>query len=210
VDLTGKKSILLFGGTFDPPHVAHVILPMLAMEAVGADAVAYVPAAQSPHKLDQTQTPAQHRLAMLRLALAEVPWATVLTDEFDRFDDSGGQPSYTVDTLTALRATLGPAVTLRLLIGTDQMMAFNRWREPQRIIELADPVVMLRPPGDRETALDMFPRHKRAAWDKRIVTLPMMDISATMIRSRIARGLSITGLVHPAVERYIAEHRLYQ
>ena len=119
------KHIILFGGSFDPPHVAHVALPMAARQAVGADVVAYVPAAKAPHKLDKVQTDPKHRLAMLRLALGDVKHAMILTDEIDRA--AGGEPSYTVDTLTALREKLGKDVKLRLLIGADQVRIFERF-----------------------------------------------------------------------------------
>ena len=203
------KTILLFGGTFDPPHVGHVMLPMLAMEAIGADCVAYVPAAQPPHKPKGEQTEVKHRLAMLELALAEAKWATILTDEIDRAAVTG-QPSYTVDTLQALRARLGPKPTLRLLIGADMMRIFGTWKEPQKIIELAEPVVMVRPPDTRESLLEAVPAmFEKVTWKDRFVDLPVLDVSSTMIRDRVAAGRPISGFVHPSVERYITQHGLY-
>ncbi len=203
------KQLIIFGGSFDPPHVAHVTLPMAVREAVGADAVAYIPAAKAPHKLDKVQTDAVHRLAMLRLAIADTPGAEVFTDELDR--GASGEPSYTVETLSDLHARLGPGVKMRLLIGADQVRIFDKWREPERIVELAEPWVMVRPPDTRESLLASLPNDEaRSVWATRLVDVPAVDISSTQVRERIARGESIEGLVHPGVAKYIYEHRLYQ
>ena len=203
------KHIILFGGSFDPPHVAHVALPMAARLALGAEVVAYVPAAKAPHKLDKVQTDPKHRLAMLRLALGGVKHAEILTDEIDRA--AGGKPSYTIDTLTTLRKKLGDDVKLRLLIGADQVRIFDQWREPKRIIELAEPLVMVRPPDTRELLLASLPDDKaRTAWASRLVDVPAVDVSSTQIRERVARGEPITGMVDDAVERYIYQHGLYR
>ena len=203
------KQLIIFGGSFDPPHVAHVVLPMAVREVMGADAVAYVPAARAPHKLDKVQTNAVHRLAMLRLALADEPYARMFTDEIDRAT-LGGEPSYTVDTLAALREKLDDDVRLRLLIGADQVRIFDQWREPERIIEVAEPLVMVRPPDTRERLLaSLRDDQARHAWEPRLVDVPVMDVSSTDIRQRVTRGESIEGLVHPGVARYIREHGLY-
>lgn len=203
------KHIILFGGSFDPPHLAHVALPMAARLAVGAEVVAYVPAAKAPHKLDKVQTDAKHRLAMLRLALGNEKHAVILTDELDRA--ASGEPSYTVDTLTALREKLGADVKLRLLIGADQVRIFDQWREPKRIIELAEPLVMVRPPDTRESLLASLPDDAaRNEWSSRLVDVPAVDVSSTQIRERVARGEPITGMVDDAVARYIQQHGLYR
>ena len=207
--LEDAKLIILFGGSFDPPHVAHVSLPMAVREAEGADMVAYVPAAKAPHKLDKVQTDPLHRLAMLGLALQDVEHAALLSDELDRAAD--GRPSYTVDTLEAIRERLGPRVRLRLLIGADQVRIFDKWREPQRVIELAEPLVMVRPPDTRDSLLASLPDEQaRARWSPRLVDVPAVDISSTNIRERVAQGKPIAGSVSPAVEAYIREHGLYK
>lgn len=211
VDLRTCKTLLLFGGSFDPPHVAHRQLPLLAMEAIGADAVVYIPAALSPFKTGQPPTDSKHRLEMLRLTLANEPRAVIRTDELDRFAASGGKPSYTIDTITALQTQLGDGVKLRLLIGADQLASFDRWRQWQRIIALAEPVVMVRPPATRESMLASLPAGFDAdPWRKRMVELPVIDVSSTVIRQRIAAGESVHGLVMPEVESYIAAHGLYR
>lgn len=204
MELSSTRHLLIFGGSFDPPHVAHVLLPELVMTAIGADAVAYVPAARQPLKADQLATAAHHRLAMLRLALRGKSHAMILTDELDRAND--GRPSYTIDTLEALRRRLPRATRMRLLIGADQLRLFGKWKNPRRIIELAEPVVMLRPPDTRATLLAACD----ATWDGRFVPTPTMNVSATDIRRRIREGLSTDGLLDRAVADYIEKHRLYR
>ncbi|MBB6428411.1 nicotinate (nicotinamide) nucleotide adenylyltransferase [Algisphaera agarilytica] len=199
-DLTPYRRLLIFGGSFDPPHVAHVDLPRRVASAIGADVVAYIPAGKAPHKLDKQQTDPAHRLAMLRLALAEEPHILVLTDELDRVAD--GRPSYTVDTLEALKQRLHPDAEMRLLIGTDQVAIFEKWYQWERVIELAEPVVMMRPP---ET-----PRDLPEDWRQRVVEVPITDVSSTAVRERVAAGQSLDGWVHPGVADYIQEHGLYQ
>jgi len=207
--LQDAQHIILFGGSFDPPHVAHVALPMAVRESIGADLVAYVPAAKAPHKLDKVQTDPAHRLAMLRLALRGVEHAAIVTDELDRAAD--GRPSYTVDTLEALQSRLRPGARMRFLVGADQVRIFDKWREPDRVIQLAEPLVMVRPPDTKDSLLaSLSDDSARAQWAPRLVDVPAVDISSTHIREGVARGESIKGMVHPEVARYIREHGLYR
>ena len=207
-DLTRYNTILLFGGSFDPPHWAHTALPRLVAEHIGADVVAYLPAGRAPHKLDREQTDPQHRLAMLRLALADEPGAIVLTDEIDR---APGEPSYTVDTLARLQERVGPDTKLRLLFGGDQLRIFDTWREPERVVALAQPVVMVRPPDSAASLLAALPDDAaREQWASRLVEVPQLEISSTMIRERVGRGEAIDDLVAPDVAAYIDEHGLYR
>jgi nicotinate-nucleotide adenylyltransferase len=209
-DLSGFKTILLFGGSFDPPHRAHVELPQQAAKALGADLIAYIPAGRAPHKLDIVQTDPQHRLAMLRLALADQPGevpTVVLTDEIDRGPD---QPSYTVDTLEALHEQLEPGSKLRLLIGADQLRIFDSWLKPDRIIELAEPVVMVRPPDTREALLADLQPDERNAWAGRLVETDQIDVSSSGIREGTGAGALSETDVSPAVADYIDQHGLYR
>jgi nicotinate-nucleotide adenylyltransferase len=213
MDITGAGQLIVFGGSFDPPHAGHVILPALAMRAVGAAAVLYVPAGRPPHKLGQVHTPAGERLAMLRLALADVPHAHIHTGEVDRAAaDPGAQtPSFTVETLESLAQRLGSDVQMRLLIGGDQLRIFDTWKSWGRILELAEPLVMLRAPDTRASLLAGLPRgFHPGQWAGRLIDLPQIDISSTLVRACTARGQSIAGMVHPAVEDYIRRHGLYR
>jgi nicotinate-nucleotide adenylyltransferase len=194
--LSDCHSVLIYGGSFDPPHNAHVELPAIVMRAIGADAIAYVPVANQPLKADRELAGAAHRVAMLRLALRDNPQATVLTDEIDR-----GGTSYTIDTLRALRKRLPASTAMRLLIGADQVDLFDQWKAADDIIALAEPVVMARPAQSHE---------RPANWAHRYVDVPAMDISSTGIRRRVRAGEPIDHLVPAAVAQYIAEHGLYR
>ena len=208
MQLRDCDNVLVFGGTFDPPHHGHVALPMMAAEAIGADAVAYVPARVSPFKQTTSNSGAHHRLAMLRLAVANRPRAHVLTDELDQ--ENHGEPSYTVDTLRRLRERLGDGPTFRLLIGADQVRRFDHWKEPETVIKLAEPVVMLRPPDTVATLLSSIDDTvERDRWRERIVKLPRLEISSTDLRQRMAEDRSVTGLLPRAVEDYARRHGLY-
>ena len=211
MELESCMRVILYGGSFDPPHVAHVQLPILAREAINADAVAYIPTGRQPLKIDRNPTPAHHRLAMLRLALADVPKTVIITDEIDQITVHDAGPNYTVDTLETLRRRLGNKIDLRLLIGGDSLRQFDQWRSPQRIVELAQPLVMIRPPDTRESLLDGLPQgYSRRAWADRLVELPPITVSSSQIRDLVAGGQPLTGFVSPGVERYIRDHRLYQ
>jgi nicotinate-nucleotide adenylyltransferase len=208
--LAGFKNILLFGGSFDPPHRAHVALPQQAAKAIGADLIAYIPAGRAPHKLDREQTDPTHRLAMLRLAVADEPGdvpALILTDEIDRGPD---EPSYTVDTLEALQQRIDPGARLRLLIGADQLRIFDTWRSPERIIELAEPVVMVRPPDTRQSLMDSLTPEERDAWANRLVEADSIDLSSTQLREKVTAGEAIDAWASPSVCAYIARHGLYR
>src|SRR5687767_7658800 len=106
--------VLVFGGTFDPPHLAHSRLPALAAQQLGCDEILYVPAAINPLKQDALPTSKEHRLAMLLLAIADVPGAKISTTELER-----NGPSYTIDTLKELRRKHNDATSFSLLIGCD-------------------------------------------------------------------------------------------
>jgi nicotinate-nucleotide adenylyltransferase len=207
---TPIRSLLVYGGSFDPIHNAHLTLPELVRSQIGADLIAYIPAAAPPHKQAQGRTPGHHRLAMLRLALKDNPRAVVLTHELDRALASD-RPSYTVDTLESLIQELGPSVKLHLLMGADMLAIFPKWHRYQRILELAQPVVMVRPPADKAFILGALPPGLAAAdWQDRIMQVPPSPISSTLIRQRVAHHQPLTDLVPPSVEQYIQAHKLYQ
>ncbi len=199
--LTADGAVLVFGGTFDPPTLAHVALPPLAAEAIGASRLLYVPAAISPHKTDTPPTSATHRIAMLRLALAEVDGAEIDTRELDR-----GGVSRTIDTLESLRGEIDASIPLRLLIGTDQVRAFDRWYRWEDILRIAEPIVMVRGDDDASEVLAGI-GSAAAQWNGRLLSLPRMDQSSTR-----ARGTSgcMRDDVPPPVADYIETHGLYR
>ncbi|MHC4220696.1 MAG: nicotinate (nicotinamide) nucleotide adenylyltransferase [Planctomycetota bacterium] len=200
--------LLIFGGTFDPPHVAHTALPPLVARRLGCARILYVPAALNPLKTGLVAAPAEHRLAMLRLALDRVPDAEISRLELDR-----PGPSYTVDTLEALHAQVEPGTELHLLIGSDQALTFEKWKRWQRILELATPVVMVRPPLDEESyrrrLQETYSAEQARRWLDWTAAVPYMDIDATGLRQRLAEGSDVRGMLPPAVLAYIRENGLY-
>ena len=220
----GARSVLVFGGTFDPPHRAHVTLPLAVRDAIGADWLLYIPAGRSPHKTRNPVASDADRLAMLGAALEGTERVAISTIECagaegpDDSEASERPPSYTVDTLERLSGLAG-STRLRLLIGADQAASFHRWREPERIIGLAEPVVMLRPPHEDRGALlgalgRHWPKDELDRWSHRIVEAPVMDVSATRVRSLLGAGAiddpEVTGALPPGVLRVIRERALYR
>lgn len=201
----------MYGGTFDPPHLAHVKLPPLVADRLSCDRLLYVPARMNPLKNGEPTTDAAHRVAMLAIALAEDPDSEISTIELDR---AGTGPSYTIDTLRQLRDADGPQAELVLLIGADQALDFHRWKDWQQILEMAEPAVLLRPPwdGDRfaRELHQRFDDDEAAQWMARVVHVPMIDVNATDIRRRLAEGASVEGMIDPAVLQYIEAHKLYK
>jgi nicotinate-nucleotide adenylyltransferase len=205
------RSVLIFGGAFDPPHRAHIALPQMVAERIGADWVLYIPAAAPPLK-DGPVASGEDRIAMLDAALGREARASVTDLELVR----GGQ-SFTVDTLADLRDRL-PSVTLRLLIGADQAGQFHRWREARRVIALAEPVVMLRPPHDDRGAIlaamaPYWTGEELAAWEDRFVETPVMEGSSTEVRELLrAEGVGaerLEALLPAGVLEVIRERGLY-
>lgn len=203
-----RVRILVYGGTFDPPHVAHVRLPPLVADALNCARLLYVTARVNPLKTDTQPSADAHRLAMLTLALAENPDAELCTIELER-----DGPSYTIDTLRELHARNGPSSELILLIGADQALNFHEWKDWRQIIELAEPAVMLRPPWNRQhfdsELHDRYDDDEAQWWLSRVVDVPMIDVNAADLRHRLAAGGSVDGQLDPAVVQYIREHRLY-
>lgn len=184
----------IFGGSFDPVHDGHLTVATAAARALGLGAVHLVPACVQPFKTDRELAPAEHRLAMLDLAVAGTD--SLLAD--DREIRRGGV-SYTVETLRELSAE-HPADGLCLLVGADAVRDLPQWRHAEEIARLARIVVLTRPGV-------AVPPHPPIT---DILKVPAVDVSATEVRARVARGESIRGLVPDAVADYIALHELYR
>jgi nicotinate-nucleotide adenylyltransferase len=199
----GEGRLGILGGTFDPPHVAHLVIAEEAREALGLERILFVPAGQPWQKAARSVTPGSVRLAMVERAVAGNPAFTVDRREIDR-----PGPSYTVDTLGALAAG-GAAPEPWLILSSEALAGFATWREPERVLELARLCVVPRGPAPGavvEAFLDRFPR---AAG--RLVALdgPRLDISSTVIRARVRAGRSIRYLVPDGVADLIREYALY-
>ena len=202
----------VFGGTFDPVHFGHLRPVAAAAAALALAQVRFIPAAIPPHRPPPV-APAAARVRMLELALHAYPGFSLETCELAR-----PGPSYTVDTLTALRAECGAEVPLYLLLGSDAFNGLTRWHRWQMLPQLAHLVVMQRPQVDAPLPAWALPRLASEAtaltqapaghvW---LQAVPPQPISATAIRARLAAGVSVSGLMPDAVWQYIRENRLYQ
>jgi nicotinate-nucleotide adenylyltransferase len=198
--LNTPRRIGIFGGSFDPPHLAHVALARAAVAQLGLDELRVLPTGQAWHKARELSG-AQHRLAMAREAFREVPHAVVDDRELRR---SG--PTYTVDTLRELHAE-APGAELLLVIGADQAEALHGWHESAAIMALATLAVAARARPDPDAPA--FDTSRLPAGRRLSVELPNMPVSATQIRARAAARQDIDQLVPAGVARYIALHNLY-
>lgn len=189
----------LFGGTFDPIHLGHLILAEECRDACGLDEVWFIVTATPPHKRGE-RTSVRHRLAMARLAVEDRPGFAV--SEIEAHTDG---PHYSYQTIERLRAER-PGDELFFLIGADSLNDLPTWRHPERIAREATIVVVNRPGAEttREPGLGQGVRPFR------FVTVPGIGISSTDLRTRVAAGRTIRFQVPLEVERYIGEHELYR
>ena len=200
--MSPARRIGVFGGAFDPPHLAHVALVRSATEALGLDEVRVLPTGQAWHRSGPLSD-AAHRLAMTRLAFAGLPQVVVDEREIRR-----AGPSYTVDTLSEIAAE-HPGAQLYLLIGDDQRRSLPGWH---RIGDIARLAIICAAARDPQVASWHAGEPSEAAvpgLDIQPLPMPLMPISATDIRERVSRQTGVSELLDPAVERYIHEHHLY-
>jgi nicotinate-nucleotide adenylyltransferase len=199
----------ILGGTFNPPHLGHLAVARGALEQLGFDRVVLMPANMPAHKHAEEDPGPEHRLRMTRLLVHGARALSVCPLEIER-----GGLSYTVDTLDAIHAS-DPDAALTFIVGADTASTLGAWREPAKLLELADLAVAARPGSARDDVLEIVagvgkdiaggsPTRK-----VRFLEMPMIDISSSEARRRAASGRPIEDLVGPEVARYIAGHGLY-
>ena len=213
------NGIGILGGTFDPIHLAHLRVAEELREAQGLDHVRLVPCAVPPHKSGRNVAPARHRLRMVELAVANTTRLRAWGIELEREG-----PSFSVDTLRALRAEVGTSRRVVFALGWDAFTELHTWKEHSAIFELCDLVVVTRSAYPTKLARNDFPiaarkslHYDRASAGFRHVSghhvtlqgVTALDISATDIRTRVRAGRSARFLVPDDVLRYIHSHRLY-
>jgi nicotinate-nucleotide adenylyltransferase len=198
---SNRPRIGIFGGSFDPVHNAHVALARLALTELNVDELIWLPAGQ-PWQKQRSLAPAQHREAMVRLAIDGEPRFAL-----SRIETRRSGPSYTIDSVRALRAAR-PGATCFLVIGQDQYAGFHTWHGWQELLGLVTLAVADRAANRPDAPLAADAQVLAVAHET--VALPMMDVSSTEIRERIAQSLPIDELVPPSVARYIARHHLYR
>lgn len=194
----------VLGGTFDPIHNGHLIIAEEARVKLGLERVIFVPAGKPWLKEHRNIAPGEHRLEMIRLAIASNPHFSVSTVDLER-----AGPSYTVHTLPDVRRELGGEVDFYFILGVDALAGLPSWKEPEGVVDMCY-LVAARRPGSGALDLESLERSIPGI-SSHIILLdnPLIDISSTDIRQRVAAGLPITNLVPDAVERYIREKGLY-
>ncbi|MDD5391206.1 MAG: nicotinate-nucleotide adenylyltransferase [Gallionellaceae bacterium] len=214
------KPLALLGGTFDPIHFGHLRLAEELAEVLEIEQVRFIPAGRPPHR-GQPRAEARHRLEMARLAIASNPRFVLDEREFHR-----AAPSYSVDTLSDLRAELPVATPLVLFMGADAFMGLTTWHEWRRLFELAHIAVAHRPGFSAAAWEDALPDSLRRLLAKQRVeqageilekpagriflhSITQLDISASQIRDRALRGKSLRYLLPDAVIAYLNENHLY-
>lgn len=202
-----STAIGVFGGTFNPVHMGHLVLAQDALERLELSQVLFIPSHISPHKSPAAVLPVRHRAAMLELAIQDDVRFAVCDVELQR-----GGVSYSVDTLREIRA-LYPGAAIHFIIGSDSLLELHLWKDVYELLGMCTVVAMARPGADpsalRPDRLKLDP-----PWPERllanVVGAHAIDISSSDIRRRVAEGLSIRYLVPASVEMYIQEHRLYR
>ncbi|MGK9475990.1 nicotinate-nucleotide adenylyltransferase [Melioribacter sp. OK-6-Me] len=191
-----SQKIGIFGGTFDPIHVGHLITTQYVLEKRKLDKIIFVPCYISPHKTDKNLSNPIHRLNMLRLAIEDIPYFDLSDYEIRK-----GTISYTYDTIVELRKVYS---NIELIIGYDNLIVFDKWHKPEKIVELSKLIVMKR-------VIDKEVETKNKYFEyATILDTPTIEISSSELRERIKNNLPISFMVPHKVEEYIWKNNLYK
>jgi nicotinate-nucleotide adenylyltransferase len=194
----------LFGGTFDPPHIGHLILAAEAQSQMGLDRLFWILTPNPPHKKEQLITPLRDRLAMVRLALADSPAFELSTIDIDRPD-----PQYALDTVKIV-ADQYPEASLFYLMGGDSLRDLPMWHFPAEFIARLDGIAVMRRPGDLIDLPELEKQIPGLTARVNFVDAPLLDISAHEIRTRVAERRHYRYFLPPKVYNYIVKHNLFQ
>lgn len=188
----------IVGGTFDPIHVAHLIMAEYAIDTLDLARVVFVPAPRPPHKRGVEMAPVAERVEMVRLAIEGNPRLALSTIELDRPGES-----YTIETVREMRRAFGDRETLYFVMGADSLAQFGTWKDPEDLLRECSFAVAPRP-GVSMESVDPGVRERVTVLD-----MPLLGISSSDIRERVREGKSIRYLVPPAVESHIRAKKLY-
>ena len=197
-------NIGVLGGTFDPIHMGHLIIAEEVKARLNLTETLFVPAGQPRLKADNLISPAEHRVEMVRLAIADEPYFKLSTMEVERTG-----PTYTVDTMAELKGQLGAGDKLFFVLGWDNLAQLPQWREPSQLVRMCRLVPVPRvgyPSPDFNSLEAAIPGLSQSVI---LLDTPQIEISSSEIRDRVARGLPVRHLVPEAVGRYIKRHKLY-
>ena len=194
----------IFGGTFNPPHLGHLLLAQTALEQANLEKIIFIPCGNPPHKNGEEITDAKHRLQMTKLATCD-------NDGFDVSDIEIqlGTVSYTAKTLEVLGKTY-PDATLCFMVGADSLCEMERWYHPELIFARAEIIVALRGGYDKNALRDAILNYE-SKYNARItpVAMPLIEISSSDIRRRLGSGKSVQYMLCDRVFEYICENRIY-
>lgn len=195
----------VLGGTFDPPHLAHLAIAAAAKRTLTLDRVLFVPAGDPWRKATREVSPAQARLRMLRAALEPLPWAEVSTTEVDR-----AGPSYSADTMEQLARETGLDVDWWFVVGDDALADMPNWYEPERLLAVARLALVWRPPGDPVMPPEVRARFPDIESRLDVVPMPPLEVSSTALRERVRTGRPTSVLLPEAVRAVVDELGLYR
>jgi nicotinate-nucleotide adenylyltransferase len=199
-----SMKIGVLGGTFDPIHNGHLAIAEKARAQLNLAQVLFVPAGRPRLRKTAPVASPEQRVQMVRLALADKPYFKVSTIEVERRGHS-----HMVDTIAELRKQFGSKDELFFILGWDSLAELPRWIEPSRLIKMCRLVAVPRPGYNQPDLKTLETDIPGLSWRVILLDEPRIDISATEIRSRVSRGLSITHLVPALVDEYIKQHKLY-
>jgi len=197
-------NIGILGGTFDPIHLGHLSIADAARNQAALERVLFIPARHPRLKQGEPLALVEHRLEMVRLAVADDSAFEVSDIEADR-----PGPTYSVDTLVELSANLGPASSLFFILGMDVLGQLHRWKDPERVLALCQLLVLDRPGEQDFDWPEFYERVPEAKGRVQVVTAPLVDVSATDLRLKSAKGETLSGLVPDDVAEYIRKQKLY-
>lgn len=212
MDTNSARNIGIFGGSFNPIHIAHLKMASRFVEQMNLDVCVFVPAYQSPFKQPQQHTAApsqtfpsgEQRLQMVMLATASNKLFTVYDNEIKK-----QEVSYTIDTIEELEQVY-PGCRLHLLIGTDQAVVFTKWKDWERIVQKVQLCIVHRSTtyaqGIEQITTTLTYNQQRPVW----ISAPTLEISSTEIRNRVASGKPIHDMVPEEIARFIQNNSLYQ
>jgi len=199
-----KKRIGIFGGTFDPPHVGHLILAAEARDQLDLDYTIWVLTPDPPHKRGQDISSLEHRLSMVELAIGEDDAFTLSQVDIDR-----PGPHYTVDTVNILKQRY-PDQALVYLMGGDSLQNLPHWHKPDELLAALDGIGVMRRPDDDLDLSELFEALPILSEKLNFVTAPLLEISAEQIRRRASEGRAYRYYLLPKIYEYIHTHKIYQ
>lgn len=200
-----ERRLGVYGGTFDPPHIGHLVAAQSVLDTWYLDEVLFIPSGTPPHKDPDDVTPARHRYMMTLLATLDNPKFSTSRLELDR-----PAPSFTVDTLRHIRSEHPEGLEVFFILGVDAIMGLPTWKDPEGVLELCHMVVVTRPGYSHEAVAqslgDLYTRYGHRI---HFAEIPAIDVSASEVRARVREGRSIRYLVPDMVREYIETHGLY-